>query len=628
VAAIFAVSRALPAGRVVGDGVDLSGTLWHYWWMAHSLASGQDPRTTDLMYHPIGKDLFAANGSNLVDALASVPFQWVLGPVDYQAWFVVAVLMLNAATFRPLARHVLRSSWGVVAATLAWQLNPFVMFELSDGRLTQAVLPFVPLALLAFIRCMAPQGTRKDAILAGFFTAAQAWIYWFMGWFLAAGFAWLLVHRLWRADDKAAVLRRVGLAGVVCLALVALPALSMAQALEAPGPLNPAPTESPDGRAHVKLTGLAGTLPYLGPGPWMLDMPAYALAIVLWLCTGPKRGRWAGLMGLYTLIAVGPEVRLGNWASVVPNLPYQWAQSYLPFFDRLWFPYRAMSVGMVPAALAVGFMVRRVAERRAVWGGIAAAAWALLAVQGLVQLKLLPLTTKSVAAPETATWMFEQAPGAIIHLPYGLNQRYLTWHLVAPLPHLGGMGESSAIQWPRGFWNRMEGPHLRGLLMAARQPGMPIEWELEYAQKLRSEGFRWVAFHKDRAALEVRGLDDPPGGWSPEAVDRAVAQLVSQVADLLGPPAAVEGNIVSWDLWREALAPHGLEPTDEAITARSWVKEEPPEHVRVLKLDERDQFTRIPGWGHEEKRRVGPRKTMRRGTHGRPRGKVQPSGEP
>ncbi len=620
-AALGAVWRALPAGRVVGDGVDLSGTLWHYWWMARCIATGQDPRTTDLMYYPLGKDLFAANGSNLVDALASVPLQWLLGPIDSQAWFVAGVLLLNAATFRPLARHVLGSPLAVVVATLAWQLNPYVLFELADGRITQAMLPFVPLALLFFLRCLGPQGTRWDGVLAGFFTAAQAWTYWFMGWFLAAAFAWLVVHRLWRATDRRAVLGRVAVAGGVCLVLVAVPALSMFQALEVPGPLNPDTTGPPGRRAHKAVTGQVGSIPFLGPGPWMLDMPAMALGVILWLFVGPERARWGGVLGMLVWLGIGPSVALGPAFPVVQMWPYQAAMEVLPFFDRLWFPPRAMSVGMVPVVLAIGFVVRHVERRRVIWAQGIAVAWCLLAFVGLQQLRLFPLTSKEVVIPETVRWMGEQPPGAIIHLPFALNQRYLVWQLEVPLPHLGGLGESSPLHWPKDYWSRIEADPLRGLLEAARLPGLASDWQQEeHGQFLRAEGFRWVVFHKDRGAMDVRSLPEPPGGWTFTAIDQALDQLMAQLSKMLGPPIAVEGNLVTWDLWRQAIAPPELVPTPEKFSVRTWGREESPPHVQVLKEDDRHEFTRLPGWHGEEEETTAPKQRRRRGMGGRPGG--------
>ena len=78
--AVGAVAPAIASGPAyVGDGIDVFGTFWFYGWVSHCLESGANPAFTDWMFHPYGKDIFAHTGGNLVDAVASIPFQWVFG---------------------------------------------------------------------------------------------------------------------------------------------------------------------------------------------------------------------------------------------------------------------------------------------------------------------------------------------------------------------------------------------------------------------------------------------------------------------------------------------------------------------------------------------------------------------
>ena len=205
--ALGAVAAALlQPGHIVGDGVDQYGTFWFYWWIGHCIETGQDPGFTDLMFSPLGKDIFAHTGNNFVDAVVAQPFQALLGFPRYQPVFVGVVLFVNALAMRPLARRVLGGggpglSWGGFAAVLLWMANPFVLFELMTGRLTQAFLWFLPLAFSSFLAL--EERARKaelawnsprllvPAVLAGVWTGLQAWTYWFMGFFMAFGFAWL-----------------------------------------------------------------------------------------------------------------------------------------------------------------------------------------------------------------------------------------------------------------------------------------------------------------------------------------------------------------------------------------------------------------------------------------------------
>ena len=88
---LLAVGPALKSGHVVGDGVDMYGTLWFYWWIQDCILELENPSFTTLFFYPLGKDIFAHTGNNFVDAVASVPFQWLFGNPGYQRWFVLAV---------------------------------------------------------------------------------------------------------------------------------------------------------------------------------------------------------------------------------------------------------------------------------------------------------------------------------------------------------------------------------------------------------------------------------------------------------------------------------------------------------------------------------------------------------
>ena len=199
--ALVAVSKALRPGHVVGDGVDMYGSIWFFWYAAESLESLTSPSWTPLFFFPLGKDIFAHTGNNLLDAYLATPFQWVFGFTGWSRWWVVAVLVGNALSFRVLAKHLFSSSNAVFAATVAWQLNPYVLFEMTCGRYTQAFLWFLPLALYGFLK-MQEDSRWRWPILAGVMTGLQAWTYWFMGFFMGLAFLWLGLHGLKRAADR------------------------------------------------------------------------------------------------------------------------------------------------------------------------------------------------------------------------------------------------------------------------------------------------------------------------------------------------------------------------------------------------------------------------------------------
>ena len=89
--------------KVVGIGVDLYGTVWFYDWVRISMESGELSGFTDWFFYPDGKDIFSHTGSNIIDAILSIPFQWVLGD-RYFGVFIAFLMMLNVIALRNALR--------------------------------------------------------------------------------------------------------------------------------------------------------------------------------------------------------------------------------------------------------------------------------------------------------------------------------------------------------------------------------------------------------------------------------------------------------------------------------------------------------------------------------------------
>ena len=70
---------------VIGDGVDLFGTFWFYWFIGDCIEHLRDPSFTVLMFHPLGKEIFAHTGDNFVDAVAAQPFRLLFGFPRYRS---------------------------------------------------------------------------------------------------------------------------------------------------------------------------------------------------------------------------------------------------------------------------------------------------------------------------------------------------------------------------------------------------------------------------------------------------------------------------------------------------------------------------------------------------------------
>src|SRR5262245_36807653 len=111
----------------MGDGVDAYGTVWFYWWIRTCMAHGGDPSYTNLFYFPDGKDIFAHTGNNFVDAVLAAPLGWLFGSVASSPIFAGVILFGNAVFFRELARRWFPDAKSLFAATLLFEVNPYVL---------------------------------------------------------------------------------------------------------------------------------------------------------------------------------------------------------------------------------------------------------------------------------------------------------------------------------------------------------------------------------------------------------------------------------------------------------------------------------------------------------------------
>ncbi|MFH1465291.1 MAG: hypothetical protein ABIO70_12970 [Pseudomonadota bacterium] len=604
----------LQAGHVVGDGVDLYGTLWFFWWIQDALVHLHDPSFTDLFFHPLGKDIFAHTGDNFLDALLSVPLQWVFRFPRYQPVFIAVVLLGNALAFRPLAQRLAGPPPGAAtpwwrqavgggqltlaafAATALWQASAYALFEINAGRPTQAFLWFLPLALDRFLALEGPDAQRRDAVALGLLVALQALVYWFMGHFSVLLFLGLAPWALWRSPDRRRLLRHYAVAALMALLAIspwllamlgrvgqgAVPGLQGAHGL----------LDMPPELANNVASSLHGYWLMERWGEPMLGTFTAALVLMAILAWGRDRVRWLSAAALTLCFAVGPAVQLDAERSL-PWYPYVLAYNTVPFLDRLWFPYRGVVMvflvgstamaGALPAVfLRLGSLLR---------GGRLApvALVALLLGLNLAERhhqRCWPLVTRDVTPPAVFRWIGREG-GGLIHMPFGVNQPAIIWQTVHHQPTFGGMGENAPLMWPPGFKDRLSNGLIRALRHCTRGAGSGEEGRVAAAEAaLQADGFRWVVLHRDLVEAENRHRleESAPASLrlSQDALERLPLEATHCFAGLLGEPVAVEGALVVWDLGGEAQAPEALQPTAESLETRTWAEEAPPAWEQVL----------------------------------------------
>jgi hypothetical protein len=596
--AVFAVVTIGPAlgspDRLAGDGVDLYGTIWFYWWIADCMRELKDPGWTPLFFYPYGKDIFAHTGNNFVDAVIAAPLQWLLGNPGYYKWWVATVFLGNALAFRALAADQIRSRWAAFAATLLFATNPFVVFELQCGRPTQAFLWWLPLAFLGVLRL---DRSYKWAIATGVLAALVGWTYWFYGFFFAFACAWLVPYELWtrRRDGKPLVpyLRNLGIAAGVGALLVA-PAVAQMWARRAAGKLpgvkevSRAWFDLPDGVGNSLSAKLHGYLLTEPEGPRFFQHPAWMLILAAVFLFAPRRARWVGVIVVGLLICTGPVQTVFGSDVTFPH--YLLLYNAIPFFDRLWFPYRALAICFLGASIGAGLVLERAGEaiaarRPGAWARAGAFGFGMVALSGALLTERFdetwPMVARDVPLPESYRWMSSQG-GAIIDLPRGIAQNFIVHQTRHELPLFGGMGENVSLFWPKGYKERTKNPFISALTRAGRDPTRETTFAKKDRDAIVKQGFKWVLLHRELVDSELNGrARDMPE----DKRDRAPFAIQDRLTQLLGPPIAVDGPLVVWALTDVAPPPESILPNERTLATRVWERPQPlPYEARLFEL--------------------------------------------
>ena len=542
--AAWALGPALRDGGIVGGGEqpDWTGSLWAMWWFGEALSQGRLPWEASANWVPNGQG--PVGYLNLMDAAIGAPLVHALGPArGYNAACWLTLWLSGAGTW--LSARLLRAGRaGALVAAACVMLSPWLLLELTAGRVAQAlvVAPVLALALLALLRD--GRGGRMVAVAAGALVAAAALTYWFHGLFvvLAAGVLWLLPG----ARPRRETLRPLALAAATTAILCGAPVLMLAGDFTAlPGMQRALPAvldHGPLGRdsfsLNMAIARSPGALwPVWSPEwePADLRLPLMMLGLgalgVALPGAGPRRVRWSAVAALGWMLTLGPWMRWSGGAPLPIPLPWLALHDLLPGFSRLWWPVRASVLAVPALALLAGRGVGALATRLPRWRGPAAALLSALVLAEILGRGAYLPSPRGPGRPFAAT-LYAQLDGALVTTPVlgrSGDARHLLW-LQAHHGHpvLAGLGEhlpahvsseQAAFVRANGLlralhdvaWDRFEGGTVTPADVTA----------------LQAAGFRWVVV--DPAAYRL-GREGP---WARQ--HREVLDVV------FGPPAHTEG---------------------------------------------------------------------------------------
>ena len=571
VVAIVAGGVILPAlspHHLIGiEAADSYGTQWFYWLTGRNLLEGGSWSHTDAFFYPWGKDILGHTGANFLDALLAAPIRAVLGDVAGYNAAVLLMLVLNGLAFVPLASDLTDDRRVVALSSALFALSPYALFELIEGRPTQALL--APLVL--FVWALRREGWRM-ALLAGVLLAvsgSQYWFYTFFGGMIALG------HGLVRAASQPRILLTHALTAAVALLLcspVAATLLASSASGTTPGLLStefwslssvtPVTVEGmPIGlRVWQPFAGIVGDYtvnPMDGQrrfAPLAPQVPITALLCGLAVLIRPgriRRGPWVAMVLIAALLSIGPVLLIGQTVVVEPL--YLGMVKSLAFLRRLWWPARALSTLSILLAMSVTVVLSALASRGRLWigGTVVALLWAgELFVGGVA-----PLPSWDATPPAGYRCLAHGPPGALIELPHAWSRSHLYYQTIHGRPIMGGMlenqeafmpFESAQLQWENSF--------LVGMRLIADLHTPQVPPSQAHRQQLYDLGYRYVLLHLD--GYVGRGIDH-----------RHLRMADDRLRELLGAPVYADARVRIYAPWGGPSPCEGveLEPDTELV---------------------------------------------------------------
>jgi len=571
--------------------VDHFGTQWFYWYIEREVRALEFPAHTDLFFYPWGKDIFGHTGSNVLDGVFAIPFRMLFGNVLGYNLFVLVGLATNVLAFRLLACDYTDDPTSADAAALFVGFSPYVLFEVLEGRPTQALIAFPILYLRHLLRAVRRPGWRDPAI-AGLMLALTGLMYWYyaaFGGLLALALAaMVLVRPDEGAGGRLAVFAR--LAGTACVALalvapVALPLVTLSSAGEVPGLLDVSKWglyDAPPVTREAQEIGIFSWQPFkryagfyvLGNDGYERLLPDAALSswalwpmllLALWRPAKLRSDALVAMMAVAMLLAMGPILLVAG--STLPNLPYIYLVKAVGFMQRLWWPARAAMFITLLSGLsfvAVFDWLGRTSKRAQV------AAIFGLALTWLVDLgtnRLLPFSTWDATVPAGFKCLATGPAGAVIELPYGWTQGHLYYQTEHGRPILGGMLENNLVFTPTELTDvKTTNTWLARVLSLGRLQSTDLPSTDADREAIHALGYRYLLLQLDAfyPPRRVPGLQD-------NAIRTRLRRVRESLEIAAGPPVYEDARVVIYAPWG------GAAPCDQ----RTF----PTDHVAVNKLE-------------------------------------------
>lgn len=439
--------------HVPGGTVDLWTHRWTFWWIKHSIAQGQSPFYTDLLFYPQGVSL-AFHNIAWVNIAVWLPLQVIVGGNTAYSLTFLIFCVANCLSMYFLVREFTDSFPSALVGGIVYGFWPYMMSQF--GHPNMKVTCWVPLALL-FLRRTIRRRRLGDALLTALFVALIGLTRWQLLIMAAVVFALYLAYEVLRdrSNWSMKLLGLLALIGVVAgtaMAPLAVPVVSRfltrgdvsgvlfteelskqtdVLAYVLPTPHHPLWNENAE-RLYQNLAHNKVYVPFLGYSVLAL---AFYGAVKRW-----KEARfWLLVAGVCVALALGPQLRVNG--RLFPGIPMPYRLVGDSFaVEAIRVPHRFNLFLGLPVAMLVSLGMSALISRRS-WK-VASLCTAVVAVLILREYSLVPYHTER---PITPDWYHslaqEEDRFAVLDLPIGLrtyNKQYMFYQVTHRKPLVEG----------------------------------------------------------------------------------------------------------------------------------------------------------------------------------------------
>ncbi len=477
---------------------DCISNHWLMVFVAEQLGAGEGILRNNQYYWPVGDaPVLGGNGAEGVSyALLHALLGWPTSAVFY----ALILLTLAGVGGWVLGRAAGASPWTALIPASVLGCSPYLMGELSAGRMSQVSVVWMLLTIAAGLHLL-NKPSQRAAIALGVAGAITAFFYWYYSWFaLLALVVVFLVHRL---HGKALPWKHLVIAGAIAGVIIApWAAVFISEWSSIPGTAEafPPPQAHLDSAwPYVPFLGAThnhlGALPII---PWVIGMIGVVLSLRRGSCAMTRS--LVAMWLVFSLLAMGPAF---------DGAPYTVLYGLAAPLERFWWPVRHVVV--VQAALAV--LAARVLNRWAgSWGRTACVA---IAISSPVSLWLQgqPTHPSMIEIKWPAPGydeLLEQPAGVVVEPPLAPAAAGTQQHLLFQMTHEKPLLSGHALWVDRvrpAEWDAFMASSalLRGMQALER---CELSGELRFGPEeiplLQAQGVRWFVVNRSAFPFSMK----------------------------------------------------------------------------------------------------------------------------